>query len=132
MATWAGLAAKSRSVHSVQATTEPDPTDGTDGVSLASVAFVVPILRAPAGKTFDGTGTVEAFVWVDALGRWVRAPRADEDLADLAGLGEGALPPLPISSPIGRLALVFKGVGLSGAGSPEIDLVCTNRLGEWI
>lgn len=132
MATWVKIGNRLHSTRSVQAATEPDPAAAGDGLALERVAFITLVLRAPQGQTFDGTGEVVAFVWSDLLDRWVRAPRSDEDLIDLAGLGEGALPPLAVSSPVGRLAFVYKGVGVSGAGDLELDLLCTNERGEAI
>jgi len=119
----------------VQATTESAPASPLDGVDIAilyggGVGSVVPVLRAPAGQTFTGTGTVKGYLYVPALARWVRAPRADDDLADANGLNEIALPALPISWTDGRFALVYDSVGLSGGTDPEVDLLACGRMGE--
>jgi hypothetical protein len=106
-----------------------------DGIDLTKkygggVPAVIPVLRAPVGETFTGAGVVRAWLYVPLLSKWIRAPRADDDLADLAGLNEGVLPTIPIMWTQGRFALVFEGAGLSGGTAPEIDLVAVTTGGE--
>jgi hypothetical protein len=122
-------------MHSVQATTESTPVPG-DGVDVTrsrentGVAAIFPVVRAPAGQTLTGVGLLQAWIYVPALDRYVRLPRADQDLVDLGGMYEGALEPVPITWTVGRLALVFRNLGVSGGTDPELDLMCLSPGGD--
>lgn len=134
MATWSPLSGRSRSVHSVQALTEGAPADG-DGLILqvafgAGVGSIVPVVRAPAGQTFTGSGMVRAWLYVPSLARWVRAPRADDDMADATGLAEAAFTAIKVTWTIGRFCLIFEGCGVTGGTAPELDLCCSAVGGE--
>jgi len=125
-ATWTILPGYQRSVQSVQALTEAAPTLSTDGVLLSGVVSIVAVLTAPGGQTFTGAGTLVAYHWNDSLARWMRAPRADDTLADLSGLSEGAFPAWEIKSGNGRFAWIGGGVGVSGAGTTfTLTLLCS-------
>jgi hypothetical protein len=113
----------SRSARAVQQTTEVAPTVTDKGVPLEGVDSVMPVVKAPDGQTFTGTGTLLGYVY--AAGRWVRAPRADRDLSDLAGLLEGALDAQPVISKAGYFIWIPSGVGLSGGTEITTDYVCT-------
>lgn len=128
MATWTPLGP--RSVRAVMATSETPPTtEGGIGVALDRVDRLLPVVRAPLGQTFTGAGVLRGYVFVD--GRWMKAPRADDDLVDFTGLAEAALPSLPAGS-AERFMLITEGVGLSGGTQVTIDYWCTNRAGERI
>jgi hypothetical protein len=136
MATWSLISGRSRSMHSVQALTEGAPAVG-DGVditlkNLGGVGTVIPVLRAPAGETFTGAGMIRAWLYVPVLGRWVRAPRADDDLSDATGLGEAALTAVKIAWTAGRFALTFDGAVVSAGAAPELDMVCVAHGGDEI
>ena len=132
MATWAQLVGyQPRSAHSVQAQTEAGPPGENDGVALERIGAVVTFLKAPAGQTFTGAGFLRAWLKDPVRGVWARAPRADEDLVDFAGLAEASLESVRVGSPRGRFAWLCDGVGLSGAGGDvELDLACTGASGE--
>ena len=132
MATWTGITGRQRSRHSVQALTESAPSVPTDGVDLSACAAVIPVIRAPAGQTLTGTGAIRWYIYITALGRWVKSPRGDDDVVELAGLSEGALPALLVTSPGGRGAWVFDNLGVTGGTAPELDIFCMNRAGEEI
>jgi hypothetical protein len=115
-----------RSAQAVEALTETEPALSTDGVSLADVASVIPVLHAPVGQTFTGVGSLLGYKWTGST--WVRAPRLDYDLSEIAGLQDGELRPMPVDAPRGRLALIASGVTLSGAGATvTLELLCTVR-----
>lgn len=123
-ATWAVINGLTRSVQSTQAPTEAAPTLNTDGVGLGDVSSVVPVLQAPVAQTFTGAGTIQGWYYSDVLGIWVRAPRADDSLSDLAGLNIGVLPAVPVASGNGRFAWICNGVGLSGGAIITLTLIC--------
>lgn len=125
MGTWTLLG--SRSARTVQDTTEAVPTLETDGVFLSDVATIVLIIRAPAGQTFLGTGSLLGYVYVPDLGRWLRAPRLDQELSDVAGLEEGSLITLYVDQPFGRFMLVPSAVGLSAGTTMTTDYWCSSR-----
>lgn len=132
MATWSDLGGRSRRCVAA-ATGEAAPTDPGDGVHLYRVAAVTPVIRAPAGQTFTGTGSFAGYVYVEGLGLWIRAPRADDDLADFAGLERLALPTLAVRAEGGlRFMLLPIAVGLSGGAQVTVDYACVNRAGEAI
>jgi hypothetical protein len=61
---------------------------------------------------------------------WVRFPRSDYELTELAGLQDAALPTFEVKSPRGRFALIANGVVLSGPGSQiTIEFLCVTRQG---
>jgi len=125
-ASWTLIAGYQRSVQSVQALTEAAPTLSTDGVLLTGVTSIVAVLTAPGGQTFTGAGSLIAYYWSDALARWVRASRADDNLSDLSGLAEGALPAWEIKAGNGRFAWIGSGIGVSGAGTTfTLTLICS-------
>lgn len=128
-ASWSVITGLTRSVSSTQALTESAPTLPTDGVLLTDVAAVVPVLKAPNGQTFTGAGTLLAYYWSDALSRWVRSPRADDVLSDLAGLAEGALPAIPVTSGHGRFAWICSGVGVSAGTAVTLTIICASLRG---
>jgi hypothetical protein len=112
------------------ATSETPPTvDPAVGVYLNRVDRILPVVRAPLGQTFTGSGVVRGYVFID--GRWLKAPRADDDFADFAGLAEAALPSIPAGA-ADRFMLVTEGVGLSGGTDVTIDYWCSNHAGERI
>lgn len=113
----------SRSATAVQSTTEAAPTDTSVGVPLEGVDSVMPVLKAPDGQTFTGTGTILAYVY--AAGRWARAPTADRDLSDLSGLPEGALEAWLVISRSGWFIWIPSAVGLSGGTTVTTDYVCS-------
>lgn len=123
---WSAVSGQRRSVQSVQALTEAAPASAADGIPLYGIEAVVAVLTAPNGQTFNGTGEIRAYYYSDQLGRWIRAPRADEALADLVGLSEGALPALPVISQSGKLAYACNGVGLSGGAAVTITLLASS------
>jgi hypothetical protein len=118
----------SRSGQASQATTESAPSGSTLGVDLDSVGSVCVVLHAPVGQTFDGTGTLLGYRFL--ANAWVRAPRADVDMADYAGLSDVAPPSLLTEAPVGRFIYMPSGIGLSGGSTITTDYVCTLRLGS--
>lgn len=128
MATWTKLSAtRTRSRRAVQTTTDSAPT-GDDGINLDAVESITPIVRAPEGETFDGTGAMLGYVktWDDT---WVRAPHCDSDMADMEGLEVGALRRIDIVATQGRFALVPSSVGLSDGTEVTTDYVCIQKGG---
>lgn len=129
-ATWTGrgelgLAHANRSRRSVQALTEAAPTGPTEGVNLADVATIVPIVRPPVGETIT-SGWLRGWFWPDSIGSWVRSPHVDRDLTDLSGVtGGGSLPAIQVLSASGRFALIADSVVLSGGSSITVDFECT-------
>lgn len=126
MATWAVLSGASVSAASTQNTTDSAPSGSADGVALVDVDAIIPVLTAPNGQTFTGAGTLLGYWYSDKLARWVRAYRADDSFADLAGASEGVLPPLPVNNPSGRFAYICSGVGLSGGTTVTVTLLCSS------
>jgi len=119
-----------RSVQAVEALTEAAPALPGDGIDLADVSAIVPILHAPVGQTFTGIGSLLAYVYSATTATWVRFPRGDIDLSDAAGLQDAALPSFDVKSPRGRFALIANGVTLSGAGATIIiEFLCVTRQG---
>lgn len=123
-ATWTSLG--SRSVSSVQLLTEAAPS-GADGVSLADVLSVVPIVHAEAGQTLSGGGSLLGYI--KANGLWVRAPHSDLLLDSVVGLTHAALPTLNVTSPRDRFAIIASGVTVSGGTTITIELFCVSRSG---
>lgn len=132
MSTWLQLGP--RSMRATQTLTDSAPASVAEGVSLEAVASVLAILHAPAGQTFTGVGTLLGYVYAPLANggaAWLRAPRADFDLSDVAGLGDATLPAFPVASPTGRFALVPSGITLSGAGTTiTTDYVATGVRSE--
>ena len=133
MATWTPIAldggAFARTTRAVQALTEVAPV-AVEGVQLDinyGIETILPVVRAPAGQTFTGAGFFLGYIYVASLGLWVRAPRADLDCSDLAGLEIAALPSLPVNSATGWFQLVPNGIGVSGGAEIITDYVCTWR-----
>lgn len=124
-AVWSLLGTRSARV--VQDTTESAPSLATDGVLLSDVATIVLVLRAPAGQTFDGTGTLLGYIYVPELARWVRIKRADQELSDMTSLEEGSLSTMVVDQPTGRFMLVASGVGLSAGTTFTTDYWCVSR-----
>jgi hypothetical protein len=124
---WNVLSGAGLSASSVQATTEAAPTLSTDGIGLVGVDAVKPVLTAPNGQTFDGTGTIKGYFYSRLLGRWVEDPRAEDTLTDLLGKNEGTLPAIPVQTQGGRFAVVCSGVGLSGGSTITVTLIATSR-----
>lgn len=124
MATWTLIGA--RSVSASQVATESAPT-GDVGMNLDSVAAIVPVMRAPDGHTFTGAGHIRGYLRLG--GEWHRAPRADDDLLDLAGLSSAALQGLPVSVPAGQFAIICEGVGVSGGTNITLELWAVDRRG---
>lgn len=125
-ATWTSLGVFS--VRSVQALTESAPTLASEGVSLNAITSIVPVVRAPEGQTIT-SGTVLGYYRADYGEDWVRAPHADRDLTDVAGLASAALPAIPVISHHGRFALIANAVVLSGGAALTIDFECSGRNG---
>jgi hypothetical protein len=123
-ASWTSLAG--RSVSSVQLLTEAAPT-GLDGIPLADVLSVVPIIHAEAGQTISGGGSLLGYV--KANGLWVRAPHSDLLLDTVVGLTHAALPTLNVTSPRDRFALIANGVTVSGGTTVTLELFCVSRSG---
>lgn len=127
--TWEKYRGSDRSRTATQGTSESAPSSGSDGIALESVLSIVPVLHAPAGETFTGVGQLLGYVLPHGAERWVRAPGADRDMTDLAGLDEAALVSINVLSPLGRFAFVADSVGLSGGTTFTIDYVCVSRGG---
>lgn len=127
MATWTELGTRSR--RSAQAQTEADPVAKEDGITLYGVGAITPAVRAPNGQSFDGSGTLEGWVYSDLLAKWLRAPRADTTLEDCATENEVILDTIPVPWGIGKFALIAKGVGLSGGTVVTIDFLASERIG---
>lgn len=119
-----------RSKRSVQLLTESAPAPGDPGVWLSDVGSILPVVRLEGAATFLGTGTLLGYLYVAALARWVRAPRTDLDLSDVAGLHEVALPALPVTSPRDLFIFVASGVGASGGTTVTIDYLCSTIKGD--
>lgn len=128
-ASWVVISGLQHSLVSQQAPTEAPPTLNTDGLLLADVASIVPVLTAPPGETFTGSGTLQGYIFSDSIGLWLRAPRSDDTLADMAGLAQGALPAIQITSGNGRFAWICNGVGLSGGAIVTLTLICASLRG---
>jgi hypothetical protein len=79
-ASWDVLRRGSPSIRSAQALTEAAPTLATDGIALAGLSALVPVLHAPQGQTFIGGGFLRGWYWADQLRLWVRCPRIDDSL----------------------------------------------------
>jgi hypothetical protein len=119
-----------RSMQAVEALTEVAPVSTNEGVDLQDVWSIAPIVHAPAGQTFTGAGSLLGYVYISSTSMWVRFPRADYDLSELAGLQDAALPTFEVKSPRGRFALIANGVVLSGAGAEiTIEFLCVTRQG---
>jgi hypothetical protein len=128
MATWSNMTGKARSRTVIQDATEAEPVSALDGIDLNDVSSILAIVRAPAGQTFTGAGSLLGYLYV--MGAWERAPRADVELDEFAALDAAVLPSLPIDSPQGRFCYVPSGVGLSGGTQVTTDYLCTSRRGE--
>lgn len=113
----------SRSARAVQQTTDVAPVDTSVGVPLEGVDCIMPVLKAPVGQTFDGSGTLLAYVY--AAGRWVRRSLWDKDLSALAGLSEGSLDDEEIRLRAGYFIWIPNAVGVTGGTEITIDYVCS-------
>jgi hypothetical protein len=131
-ATWEPLEpGMGRSVRSVQAQTEAGAPADAAGVELLGVGTIVTHLTAPDGATFDGAGFLRAWLRDPATGAARRAPRADEDLVDGAGLASFVLPGKAVGSTRGRFSWLADGIGLvNGPGNITIDMACTTPKGD--
>jgi hypothetical protein len=112
-----------RSAFKDQATTEAAPSLAADGIELWGTDTIVPVLTAPNGQTFDGTGALLGYFFAPQLARWVRSPRADESMADVSGMNEASFPGFPVLTQGGRFAWVCSGVGLSGGTVVRVTLL---------
>jgi hypothetical protein len=123
MATWTRVTGAPRSVTAVlEVPTETAPT-ADDGIELNDVRAVAVFLRAPEGETFDGTGAMRGYVKSAIDDTWGRAPRMDIDMAEFANEEVISLPPLPVSAPISRAALIPEDVGVSSGTEMTAELI---------
>ena len=132
--TWTRLGSRSMRCGQLQSEGAPSapPAHGTgvltdSGIWLEDVASILPVVRAPQGQLLTGLGSLLGWVWVDSLGRWVRAPRADLDLTDGVGLQELALVTVPVTARVGYFVWQAVGVGLTGGTLVELDAWCYIR-----
>ena len=125
--TWTRLQPGNRSGSASQSNSETAPSGGV-GVDLDDVGGVSVVMHAPSGQTFDGTGRLLGYLLLASA--WVRAPRADVDMSDFAGLTDAALPSLSIYAPVGRFIYIPSSVGLSSGTTITSDYYCTTRAGR--
>jgi len=126
---WTVISGASLSAQSTQSTTQAAPADAADGVGLKDVDSITPVLTAPNGQTFTGTGTLQGYYYSERLARWIRDYRADDTMSDLIGASEAKLPSLPVISPAGRFAYICNGIGLSGGSTVTVTLLCASKTG---
>ncbi len=102
---------------------ESAPSGATEGQPLAGVMGFTLVLTCNGASTFDGTGTMLAWAYLNSV--WVRAPRGDFDMTELASLNKAALPAVAVASPIGNYAYQASGIGASAGTTMTIDYVCS-------
>jgi hypothetical protein len=118
-------ATDSRSVRQVAAQTEVAPTLATEGCNLDGVKSVQVTLRAPAGHTFTGVGSLLGYLWTGS--QWDPCHRLDILLdGDANGDSSHPFPPIPVDHPRGRIAFVPSAIGLDSGfvGAITLDYSC--------
>jgi hypothetical protein len=124
MATW--TSSGSRSVTSVQSTTEATAPTANEGVNLDAVSGFNIYVEADEGQTLTGSGDLLGYLKSGIRGRWARGD-AQLDLAipaEANGHRTYVFSGFTVPSPRGRLAHLCDGVGVSGGGV-TITYECT-------
>lgn len=127
--TWLALGARTVRA-TTTALTEDAPSSSAQGMALHGVKSILPVVSAPSGQTFDGTGTWRGYVYSDYVAAWVRAPMADLDMTDAADLEVVAFPAIEVGQSQGRFALVPDGIGVSGGTALTLTLIAAGRFGD--
>ena len=97
---------------SCDASTESAPTLATQGLKLSDAPpAIVVVVSADSGSTISSGGTplLKAYLYVDALDRWVRAPDLDLTIT-AAGERSQTWPAIYAPNKNGRIAYVPSGV----------------------
>lgn len=92
------------------------PTADTDGVALGPIGqgFAV-IVSADSGQTLSGAGTLLAYVYSGAVGRWIRC--ADLDITvGTSGVRDLTFNAIWVAGRKGRVAFVPSSVTVSSGG----------------
>jgi hypothetical protein len=128
-AAWSPLAGASRSVRSVQATTEAAPVSADDGLNLDVISAVTISLDAGPGETITGdVGQADVYRYDDAVAIWEIVPQLVFPVPPGAsGKRRVSLGTILIDNPRGRLAVIANGMSVSGA-SLILDMQASKSL----
>lgn len=121
-----------RSTRGVSAAlSESIPSGSDDGLNLDGVSSVRLVVEAPAGQTFDGTGTWRCAYRSPHAEAWGRHGDADLEMpATASGLGRWVFPAVPVSLARGHVAYYPDTIGASGGAALTWYLEAGGKQGE--
>jgi hypothetical protein len=107
-----------RSSTTTQALSAPAPALATEGLPLTEVTGFRVVVSAPAGATLAGGGKLQAYLYNDGLGRWVRNPQLD---VTLQAVGRDMVSPdFQVAVPSGRVFFQASAVTVSTGNAVDV------------